>query len=587
MSIMSNNYKPFFYEIFLFPSGRISRKTCIHALVFLVLFYFNFILLSNILGILAATNVYINIACAWMLFVVFTKRLHDSNYSALRLFWLLLPVVGAVYVVLILLRKSNSQANNYGLRFEDIAYDYFTNPKLKPSHNDFIVVDDITQNNPITVKKVITPTSHEEIMQNIRATDLPLSISGGRFSMGGQTASVGSLHIDMRKMNQIIEFSATEKYIKVQAGIRWCDIQRFINQFGLAIKIMQTYANFTVGGSLSVNVHGRYIGDGPLILSVRDITLILASGEMIEASPQHNANYFYAAIGGYGGIGIISAATFMLVANDNLERKNKRLAVGDYRQYFMDNIRNNPAAVMHNGDIYPPHYKKVNAVTWYKSDSQDAPPKLQKIKKIRLSYRYLLWAISETPLGKWRREHILDRLIFWGKKMHSRNYEAGYDVAELAPIVTKHKFWELQEYFVPVANFDKFVGKISEILQRYRVNALNISIRHANHDSGSYLAWAPNEVFAFVLYFKQYYGEIEQNKIAIWTRELIDAVIECGGSYYLPYQIFATYEQFTQAYPRAKEFMAFKQTVDPTYRLRNKLWDTYYTAYLKELYHAQ
>jgi len=31
---------------------------------------------------------------------------------------------------------------------------------------------------------------------------------------------------------------------------------------------MQSYANFTVGGSLSVNVHGRYVNQGPLILSV-------------------------------------------------------------------------------------------------------------------------------------------------------------------------------------------------------------------------------------------------------------------------------------------------------------------------------
>ena len=68
--------------------------------------------------------------------------------------------------------------------------------------------------------------------------------------------------------------------------MRWCDIQRFVDPHGLAVKIMQTYANFTVGGSLSVNVHGRYVGLGPAdpVACARS-RLVLASGERVEATP--------------------------------------------------------------------------------------------------------------------------------------------------------------------------------------------------------------------------------------------------------------------------------------------------------------
>ena len=41
------------------------------------------------------------------------------------------------------------------------------------------------------------------------------------------------------------------------------------------------------------------------------------------------------------------------------------------------------------------------------------------------------------------------------------------------------------------------------ILERHRVNALNVSIRHAMPDLHTALAWAPVETFAFVLYHKQ------------------------------------------------------------------------------------
>ncbi|MEP7220109.1 MAG: FAD-binding oxidoreductase, partial [Bacteroidota bacterium] len=66
-----------------------------------------------------------------------------------------------------------------------------------------------------------------------------------------------------------------------------------------------------------------------------------------------------------------------------------------------------------------------------------------------------------------------------------------------------------------------------------------------------------------------------------WTRELIDAVLEVGGTYYLPYQSHATPEQFHSAYPRAVELFALKQMLDPEFRFRNILWDSYYAPWLR------
>ena len=63
--------------------------------------------------------------------------------------------------------------------------------------------------------------------------------------------------------------------------------ERFVDAHDLSVKIMQSYANFTVGGSLSVNVHGRYTGLGPLILSVRSIRLVLANGDLSGSWPIH------------------------------------------------------------------------------------------------------------------------------------------------------------------------------------------------------------------------------------------------------------------------------------------------------------
>jgi SAM-dependent methyltransferase len=129
---------------------------------------------------------------------------------------------------------------------------------------------------------------------------------------------------------------------------------------------------------------------------------------------------------------------------------------------------------------------------------------------------------------------------------------------------------------VPVARFDEFVPKMAEILQRFHVNSLNVSVRHAYKDPGSLLAWAKEEVFAFVLYYKQRVSEAACREVAVWTRELVDAALSCNGSYYLPYQPHATIEQFNKAYPGSEKFFKLKAKLDPDYKFRNKLWDKYY-----------
>lgn len=444
-----------------------------------------------------------------------------------------------------------------------------------------LIVNDVTGLNPVPVWAIAKPKTVQEVVDAVLRTQGPVSVGGGHFSMGGQTASPGSLHLDMRAFNQVVSFSPGDKVIRVQSGIRWRDIQTFIDPHNLSVKIMQTYSNFTVGGSLSVNVHGRYMGLGPLVLSVRSIKVVLQDGTVTDASPTLNTELFYGVIGGYGGLAIIVEAELELADNVRVKRLSRKMSTAEYTGHFKSKVRYFQDAVFHNADLYPPHYQRVRSVTWARTEEPVTQPlRLQDKKQSYPLERYFVWAVSETPLGKWRREFIIDPIILRSKKIHWRNYEASYDVAELEPASRTHTTYVLQEYFVPVAQFDAFVPRMAEILQRYKVNALNVSVRHALADPGAVMAWARGETFAFVLYYKQRTRDNAINRVAVWTRELIDAAISVGGCYYLPYQPHATPEQFHAAYPRAQELFALKRRLDPDFRLRNVLWDKYYAPTL-------
>lgn len=575
---MKRNF-PVSYLLFTWR-GRIDRLTFWTSQLFIWLaFYILFSLLELSAGYTSTLLVYP--VLYWALVCTATKRLHDHNKSGYFLLLTLVPILGPFWLFLQLgFRRGTKTQNKYGLPPGQLE-DYFVNPKgekiphLKTSEH---IVNDITGLNPVVVADYQAPTTLEELKELVIHSTLPISVGGGRFSMGGQTASSGSLHIDMRGLNKIEDLSVETKTITVQAGVRWCDIQRLIDPHDLSVKIMQSYANFTIGGSLSVNAHGRYVGLGPVILSVLSIDVLLANGEIQTASPEVNPELFFGAIGGYNALGIIVRATLELSENVKMKRVSKRMPLSEFKDYFKQSVRNNADAVMHNSTIFAPKYNWLNAVTWVKTN--DKPTSKTRLMPLKDAYpieRYFLWSFSKTNFGKWRREYVIEPLIYLRKRVHWKNYEAGYDVMELEPKSKKNSVYVLREYFVPVSKFDEFSALMKEIYRRHRVNVINISIRHSIPDPGSYLAWAKEEVFAFVIYYKQDTREHAKNNVAIWTREMNEAAISLGGTYYLPYQIYETQEQFHRAYPRAKELFELKKKLDPENKFRNQLWNTLYS----------
>lgn len=446
------------------------------------------------------------------------------------------------------------------------------------------LINDVTKINPIQVNKIIQPKTEKEIINAIKSTTGAISIGGGKFSMGGQTAYENSLHIDMRSFNKLINLDTVNKQITVQSGMIWRDLQKIIDPHNFSVKIMQTYANFTVGGSISVNCHGRYIGHGPIISSVLEIKIITANGDRITANRHSNSEIFNAAIGGYGGIGIITQATLQLVDNMKVERQTNKVSVNNFNDFFNDSIRNNKNIVFQNGDLYPPHYDKINNVSWKKTNKDLTDEK--RITSENETYWIepkLVEVVSWGDFGKWFRRSIIDPYIYSSDKVVWRNREASYDVKELEPSSRESDTYVLQEYFIPVNNIKVFIPKMKAIYDKYNVNVINISLRHAFPDDESYLSWAKEEVFAFVVYYKQGTDDKSKKIVHDWTNEMTEAILSVNGSWYLPYQPHASISQFKKSYPNSDKYFKLKTKLDSSNRFNNQLLDKYNPYTLKQI----
>ncbi|RST52802.1 FAD-binding oxidoreductase [Variovorax sp. MHTC-1] len=438
------------------------------------------------------------------------------------------------------------------------------------------LVENVTRLYTVEVERVATPRSREAVRDAIVSWPGLIAVGGGRYSMGGQVAVAGGLHIDMREMNRLVWLRPETKTVRVEAGMRWRDLQDHIDAHQLSVQTMQSYANFTVGGSVSVNAHGRYVGHGPVGHSVRALQLVLAGGEIVEVDRRRRPELFRAAIGGYGAVGVITEVELALDDNVRIERTVEVVALRDYPAWFEREVRIANGCLLHNADLAPPYFDEASAVSWRRSDKPltVAARLVPRNRSYRLE-QGMAWAVTELPSGDALQRKYVRPMLFDRPEVVWLNYEASLDLRSLEPASRRASTYVLQEYFIPTQHFLVFATEMARIIRKHQAKVLNVSIRHSPIDEVSMLPWAREEVFSFVVYYKQRTDSQALEDAGRWTREMTDAALKCGGTYYLPYQLHATRAQFAAAYPQADAFRTVKRAADPRGRLSNALWQRY------------
>lgn len=440
-----------------------------------------------------------------------------------------------------------------------------------------IMVNDISQLEETCVAAVLPVHELSDLRMLFEQHAGWVSVAGGKYSMGGQTSADQSLQINTDLYQRLIFLDVERKVVRVQAGMRWRQLQDHLDAHDLSVKVMQSFSNFSIGGSVSVNCHGRYVNAGSIAHTIRSLQVVLSDGQVLELSRTQNPELFFGFIGGYGLLGFISEVELDVVNNCSMVRTVEQVALEDYPVWFAQHIQGDPTAIMHNADLVPPNFNQPLAITWHETSL----PLTDHRRLLTHGQKYsqeqnAIWAFSELPGGASVRQKLFVEKKLQEHRVIKRNLEASLDVASLEPRTRWMSTYLLQEYFIPVRHFHRFAKSMADILKQYDVNALNVSIRHAPPDDVALMKWAKEEVFCFVLYYKQRRYPWSDGQTVPWTRSLIDAALSCEGRYYLPYRPHATQEQFVKAYPEVQEFIRLKQQVDPNMRLTNHLWQRYF-----------
>jgi FAD/FMN-containing dehydrogenase len=438
------------------------------------------------------------------------------------------------------------------------------------------------------IVKVASVADIQNAVQFAREHKLKVTAAGSRHSMGGHTFVKDGLVLDMRGFNQV-RLDKENKILNVQTGATWKQLQLYLDQYGLAVKAMQSINIFTVGGTLSVNAHGIAHNPGQVAPTVRSFRILLSNGEIKECSATENSELFHHALGGYGLMGIILDVDLDVVDNEMYLWKTQYMDYKDFAEHYRKNVDGNSNIGLAYGrlSMSPSTYLMETAIHTYEKTHTDVPVVPLKPPGYVWLDRFIINFSKTGDFGRrlrWAAEKYAEpRLHRCISRNEAMSHEEGCFVSRNQEMYDSMDYLEnrlqdtdiLQEYFIPQEKMPEFVDGLRSIVKNNGANLINVTIRIVHKDDITTLNYARQDMFAYVLYFNQKFNEREGQILQKTTTDLIDLALGLDGTYYLPYQLFYSKVQLRKAYPRIDEFFAAKRMYDPGELFVNKFYEKY------------
>jgi len=463
-----------------------------------------------------------------------------------------------------------------------------------------VVVNDIhSQLNATRVHRVVKPPSVDavvQLVQSARQEGRPLSIAGGRHAMGGQQFGSETTLVDMGSMNRVLGFDAARGLIDVEAGIQWPELMRHLvdaqqgaaQQWGIRQK--QTGADrLSIGGALAANAHGRGLLFKPFVGDVESFVLVDADGIPRTCSREENAELFRLAIGGYGLFGVVTSVRLRLAPRVKVQREVQILEIEDLMPAFARRI----AAGFTYGDFQyhtdpdSPDFLRKGVFSCYRPVAASTPIQ-EKQKELSADdwneLIYLAHADRTRAFQAYSRYYLsTSGQVYWSDTHQLGPYLDDYHRALDVRLGASEPATELiTEIYAPRDALARFLTDVRERFRAQRTPLIYGTIRLIQRDDETFLAWAKQPYACVIFNLHVVHSPAGLERAAAEFRQLIDAGIRYGGSYYLTYHRFATRQQVEACYPQFPAFLRAKRRYDPDERFQSE-WYRHYKRMFGDL----
>lgn len=155
---------------------------------------------------------------------------------------------------------------------------------------------------------VLKPKTESEIIDILRfanENNRQIALRGGGCSYGDASHIQEGIVLDLTDFNQVLSFDINSGILEAQSGARIKDLWETSIEKGYWPPVVSGTMMPTLGGALSMNIHGKNnFKAGTIGEHVLGFRFLTAKGEVLECSPESNKELFYSAISGFGMLGV-------------------------------------------------------------------------------------------------------------------------------------------------------------------------------------------------------------------------------------------------------------------------------------------
>lgn len=436
-----------------------------------------------------------------------------------------------------------------------------------------------------------TPESVAETFRLARRSGRTVGLRGGGNSYGDAAMNSENIVLDLQRMNRVLDWNAHDGIVRVEPGVTLAALWQYVLEDGWWPPVATGTSFTTMGGSAAMNVHGKNAWQvGPLGDHILEFDLMLPSGETITCSRDENADVFFAAVGGFGMLGVFTSLTIRMkrVYSGLLDVEtcvqpdlagmfayfDENVGRSDYIVGWIDSLATGAAlgrGDVHRANYLPPDADPAAAQT-LRLDYQHLGPNLFGFVPRSIMWLFMkpmmsndgLRLINEGKyqagkaggLKRYRQPHAQFHFLLDYIPDFKRAYEPG-GLIQYQPFIPRE------------TARDAFAEILALCNRRGLPNYLTVLKRHRPDD---FLLSYAVDGFSLAMDFRV--TQANRRRVAWLTRELDRIVLEAGGRFYFA-KDSTLRPEVAEAYlgrERIARFREIKHRCDPENLLQTDLW---------------